>query len=190
MLFALTFAAVASLVAPAGDLQRTAELARGLRVPILLYVSRSDCSFCRRFEDDVLFPLVRSGEIDQKILLRELEWDRDAPVVDFTGQHVSAEKLARRYDARLTPTLLFLDHQGNELIPRITGYQASDYASYYLEQAVDFALQRLRRAEFSFPGGGESRSARPWPSADGRNRQHVAHPPTGAPAPPRDLLRG
>lgn len=189
MLFALTLAAITSLVTPAEHLQQTAELAGGLRVPILLYVSRSDCSFCRRFEDEVLFPLLRSGEIDQKILLRELEWDRDAPVADFSGRQVSAEELAQRYDATLTPTLLFLDPQGNELIPRMTGYLASDYASYYLEQAVDLALQRLRGAALNHRLGGEIRSARPWPSADGRSRQHVAHHPTAAPAPPRDLLR-
>ncbi len=112
-------------------------------MPILLYVSRSDCRFCRSFEDDVLFPLVRSGEIDAKIILRELEWDRDAPVSDFAGEQVSAEALARRYDAKLTPTLLFLDHHGTELIPRLTGYRESDYASYYLEQAVDLALKRM-----------------------------------------------
>ncbi|NIP14796.1 MAG: thioredoxin fold domain-containing protein [Pseudomonadales bacterium] len=143
MLFALIFAGVTSLVAPAKDLQQAARLASDLEVPIVLYVSRSDCSFCRRFEEDVLFPIIRSGEIDRKVLLRELEWDRSAPLDDFTGTRVSAEALARRYDAKLTPTLLFLDHHGNELISRMTGYRESDYASYNLEAAIDLAFQRM-----------------------------------------------
>ena len=142
MLFALTLAAVTSLLAPADDLERAGARAEELRLPILLYVSRSDCSFCRRLEEDVLFPLIRSGEIDGKILIRELEWDRSAPVVDFNGRPVSAETVAESYNAKLTPTLLFLDHRGNELIPRITGYRESDYASYYLEAAVDVAFKR------------------------------------------------
>ena len=143
MFFALILAAVTSLMAPADDLQHAGARAAGLGLPILLYVSRSDCSFCRRFEDDVLFPLIRSGEIDGKILIRELEWDRSAPVVDFAGRPVSAETFAESYDAKLTPTLLFLDDQGNELIPRMTGYRASDYASFYLEAAVDVAFERM-----------------------------------------------
>jgi thioredoxin-related protein len=143
LLFALTLAAVTSLLSPADDLQHTAARAERLGLPILLYVSRSDCSFCRRFENDVLFPLIRSGEIDGKILIRELEWDRSAPIADFTGTRISAATLAENYDAKLTPTLLFLDHEGKELISRMTGYHESDYASYYLEAAVDLAFQRM-----------------------------------------------
>jgi thioredoxin-related protein len=143
LLFVLTLAAVTSLLSPAEDLQRTAARAERLGLPILLYVSRSDCSFCRRFENDVFFPLIRSGEIDGKILIRELEWDRSPPIADFTGTRISATTLAENYDAKLTPTLLFLDHEGKELIPRITGYRESDYASYYLETAVDLAFQRM-----------------------------------------------
>ena len=131
------------LVQPATDLQQTAAEARQAGLPILLYVSRSDCTFCRRFEADVFNPLIRSGEIAQQILIRELVWDLPEPVKGFSGQSVTPESIAVGYQAKLTPTLLFLDADGHELVPRITGYRESDYFSYYLEVAIANAAAAL-----------------------------------------------
>ena len=50
--------------------------------------------------------------------------------------------LAVHYNAEVTPTILFLDAQGRELLPRMSGYTKNDYYSFYLERAVGKA-QRL-----------------------------------------------
>ena len=133
------------LVEPVQDLARTGAYAESHRLPILLYVSRSDCTFCRRFEDEVLGPLVRSGEFRDRALIVELMWDGPGTVVDFEGRATTREALAMRYDAKLTPTLLFLDGAGRPLVARIVGYGGSDYASYYLEEALTDATVELIR---------------------------------------------
>jgi thioredoxin-related protein len=138
-------ACVLSLVEPATDLQLAAREARQEGLAILLYVSRSDCTFCRRFEAQVLHPLLRSGAIDDRILIRELVWDLPGPVIDFKGRAVTPTAVATAYDAKLTPTLLFLDSQGREIVSRITGYVESDYYSYYLEAAIDKAATTLQQ---------------------------------------------
>ena len=128
---------------PATDLSRTGAYATRNQLPILLYVSRSDCTFCRRFEEDVLGPLVRSGAFDGKAVILELMWDRPDSLIDFAGKTTTPEALAEHYQAKLTPTLLFLDGQGRALQARIVGYAGSDYASYYLEKALTGAREKL-----------------------------------------------
>ena len=127
------------LVPTATNLQETAEAAAIDKLPILLYVSRSDCSFCRRFEEDVLGPLVASGFLADKIVVRELVWDHAPEVRNFDGRMMQPIALAKHYDAQLTPTLLFLDSKGKEIVKRMTGYQRSDYFSFYLERAISEA---------------------------------------------------
>ena len=129
------------LVPPAINLERTAEQAAHDTLPILLYVSRSDCSFCKRFEEDVLGPLVAADFFTDRIVVRELVWDQTQKVRDFDGQLVQPILLAKRYEAQLTPTLLFLDSQGEEIVERMTGYQRSDYFSFYLERAINKAQE-------------------------------------------------
>ena len=138
----LLIASLLGLVQPATDLQSTARAAQQAQIPILLYVSRSDCTFCRRFEVQVFNPLIRSGAIAERIIVRELVWDLPDPVRDFSGRSVAPESIAEAYNAKLTPTLLFLDAEGVEIAPRITGYRESDYFSYYLEAAVTEAWTR------------------------------------------------
>ncbi|MDH3643451.1 MAG: thioredoxin fold domain-containing protein, partial [Gammaproteobacteria bacterium] len=140
----MSIAGLLGLVQPAMDLQQTGQLARDRQLPVLLYVSRSDCTFCRRFEAEVLNPLLRSGAIAGKIVIRELVWDLPQPVTDFAGREVSRASLAQAYQAKLTPTLLFLDADGQEITARITGYPRSDYFSYYLEAAVAEAAAAIR----------------------------------------------
>ena len=132
----LFIGALLGFVEPAIDLQQTGADAAAGRLPIMLYVSRSDCTFCRRFEVEVLGPIVRSGEYADKIIIRELVWDLAQEVRDFDGRPVRPETLAARYDAKLTPTLLFLDTEGRELTNRITGYRQTEFFSYYLEAAI------------------------------------------------------
>ena len=141
----LLLASLLGLVQPATDLQRTADEAEARALPILLYVSRSDCSFCRRLETEVLNPLIRSGEYADRVIVRELVWDSPRPVRGFDGQSVMPEELADAYDAKLTPTLLFLDHNGTEIVRRITGYRQTGYFSYYVEASIRDAAALLRK---------------------------------------------
>jgi thioredoxin-related protein len=136
-------AALLGLIQPAEHLDQLGCEAARQELPILLYVSRSDCSFCMRLEKDILGPLLKSGTLDDKILLRELESDNPAPIVDFAGHQSTAAKVAEAYRATITPTLLFLDSAGQEVERRIVGYQPSDFYSYYLETAATRAGERL-----------------------------------------------
>ena len=147
MITHLILYALLGLLPVAQDLAKTGAVAIAQQIPILLYVSRSDCTFCRRFEKEQLGPLLNSGVYHGKILFLELVWDAQGPIVNFRGERVSRSQLAQALDAKLTPTLLFLDGDGNELSPGIIGYNPNDYFGYYFEAAIKNAIVQARTAE-------------------------------------------
>ena len=118
-------------------------------VPILLYASRTDCHFCYSFEEEILKPLIRSGEYADSIVIRNLVLDSTDPVKNFEGELVPPSELAQAYDIKVSPTLLFLDQKGRELVPRIVGYQRSEFYFYYFEEAILKATTALREASLS-----------------------------------------
>jgi thioredoxin-related protein len=101
-------------------------------LPVMLYFSRSDCPYCHSFEEEILEPLVKSGAYAGKIIIRKLVLDGTKPVENFNGELVSPAELGEIYRVEVTPTLLFVDSSGDELAPRILGYQKTDFYAYFL----------------------------------------------------------
>lgn len=119
------------------------------QVPVLLYVSRTDCHFCYNFEEEILKPLIRSREYADSIIIRNLVLDSSELIPNFAGKSVLPAELAHAYDIKVTPTLLFLNPKGEELIPRIVGYQRSEFYFYYFEKAIHKAIAALHTSPLS-----------------------------------------
>ncbi len=117
-----------------------------LKKPVVLYVSRTDCHFCHLLKEEILNPLLRSGEYTDKIIFRNLVLDSTERVADFKGNLVSPSEMARALKVELTPTLLFLDSNNQELAPRMVGYQRSEYYFYYLEETIRNAVEAINKA--------------------------------------------
>ena len=113
--------------------------------PIVVYVSRTDCTFCRRFEEDVLGPVLRSGEY-AGVVVRELVLDAVAPGQDFGPLRVAGKDLEDSLGIVGTPTVLFLDSHGREIVMRRVGYAPNDYAAYLLERSLKEAMRRASEA--------------------------------------------
>jgi len=79
------------LIAPAVSLQDDSKQSQSARLPILTFVSQKDCEFCKRLRKQVLFPMIRAGELDGKVILREVSLDSVAeplvgtPNLEFYG---------------------------------------------------------------------------------------------------------
>ena len=125
------------------DLSALGRTARQRRLPIVLLLSASDCSYCARLKDEVLNPMMRSREYDDRALLGELMLDSDEPLRGFRGESVQRDDLASRLDTRVTPTLLFLAPDGAELAPRIVGVNTVELFGFYLDRAIEAARVRL-----------------------------------------------
>ena len=95
------------------------------------------CDYCERLENDLLQPMVRSGEYDDKVLIRKIQVDGAYDLVNFNGQQISSDQLSTMYDASLTPTLVFLDADGAEQAEKILGYNTPDLFGAYVDRAIN-----------------------------------------------------
>jgi len=93
-------------------------------------------------KEEVLEPMVLSGDYTARVLIRELRMDPGSYVTDFQGERLTAAAFSARYKTRVTPTLLFLDAQGQEAAERIVGINTVDYLLFYIEDAINKALNR------------------------------------------------
>ena len=125
------------------DLAALGRTARRRRLPIVLLVSRSDCSYCALLKDEVLNPMMKSLEYENQALLGELMLDSEEPLRGFEGERELRGDVASRFDADLTPTLLFLAPDGSELAPRILGVNTLELFGFYVDRAITAARIRM-----------------------------------------------
>lgn len=127
----------------ARDFTRLARLARHQDRIIMLEISGSDCGYCELLEEDFIKPMLRSGDYGH-VIIRKLDRDGTAAVIDFSGNKVMPDAFARSYKVSLTPTLLFLDAQGREVAERIIGYNTPELFGGYLDNALEAGIRRIR----------------------------------------------
>jgi thioredoxin-related protein len=137
------FAADAHSLPSAADLKRLGDNAEQRRIPILLMVSQYHCSFCELMKLEVLHPMRLSGDYTDRVLMRELLIDTGETVINFEGHRETAESFSSRYQVQVTPTLLFLDSDGNEVAERILGINTIDYLLFYIEEAIETAANTM-----------------------------------------------
>lgn len=112
--------------------------------PIVLMVSQFSCPYCETLRKAVINPMIKSGEFDDKAVIRELLVDPGEMLVDSDGSVIPAITFANRYIGELvTPTVLLLDAAGNQLLEPIVGISNLDFYGSYLESAIDDAHRQL-----------------------------------------------
>ncbi len=99
----------------------------------------------RLTENEVLYPLLRSGELNKRATVTELLLDDPRAIIGFDGRPTDTNSFAAFYSARMTPHLLFLHSQGIPLHPAITGYNEAAFYAHRVEHAIDIAVEQLRR---------------------------------------------
>ncbi len=140
----LPFAVSAVDMEVAHDLSDLGRMARDKQVVILISVTQEYCPYCHKIKEEILNPMLLSGEYGDKVLIRELSIDPGVAVTDFDGRPRMAEDFAYERKVWVTPTLLFLGPDGAELSPRMLGVQTVEMYGYYVDESIDHALKRLR----------------------------------------------
>lgn len=131
-------------IEPARELATDAAFASARGLPILLAVTRDLCSYCEQLKARILLPMLRSGEYEDRVIIRELRLDSSQTIRGFDGETTTPGRLAEAYDASFAPTVLLVDASGRELVPRMVGVNTLDMYGYYLDQAIDQAHAVLR----------------------------------------------
>lgn len=129
----------------ASDLVADGATARARRIPILILFDRDDCPYCERALREHLVPMSREAPWRDDALFRQVEADRDIPVVGFDGRPTTHRALAARFDAKFTPTIVVVGSDGKALADPVVGLLTADFYGAYLEAALKQGLAALRR---------------------------------------------
>ncbi len=113
---------------------------------LMLEFSSDYCPYCIRLEEDYLKPMLRSTQYDDKVLIRRIDLGGYTKVVNFDGQLMSPSKFAAQYDAYLTPTLIFVNHRGEELAEQLVGLGTEGFFSAYIDQHIEQARSKLLKS--------------------------------------------
>jgi thioredoxin-related protein len=116
-------------------------------IPVIVFVSRDACPYCRTLREQILKPMLTAGKFEQRAILAEVSLDRNEPLTGFENSPMTAQAFAEDYQAGITPTLLFLDSRGLEISKRRVGISNLELYGYYLQKSIDEALQAIRSEE-------------------------------------------
>ncbi len=111
---------------------------------IMLEISASYCDYCRILEEEIIKPMLRSGDYTKNVLIRQLEIDDTYLLNNITGEKITPADLAEKLKIKITPTLLFLDSEGNEVSERILGIYSLDFYGGYVDEALINGLKRIK----------------------------------------------
>lgn len=132
-------------VVPATDLALDGSEAERKGVAILLEFAADGCPYCALLEEEFLKPMLRSGDYDNKVIMRVVDIDHGKPLTDFQGNRSTSMAVADRFDVDLTPTVLLVDSRGRLLAEPIVGIWSLDFFGGVLDQRIDAAVDQLQR---------------------------------------------
>ncbi|HIO96397.1 MAG TPA: hypothetical protein EYG71_00535 [Leucothrix sp.] len=119
------------------DFQKLAITMKKESLGLVLMLHAEHCPYCALMESDILSPMIKSKEYDKKVLIRKLQIDEARDIIDFSGKTVEPSDLSDRYNASLTPTLVFLNYKGEEKTEKMVGINTVELFGAYLDIEVD-----------------------------------------------------
>lgn len=119
------------------NFQQLATIMQTKNIGLLLALDAPYCHFCKQLEEDVLNPMLLSGDYDDQILIYKLSVDSNMPIVGFDGKTTSGAEFAEKLGVSLTPTMVFIDHTGKEISERMLGVNTPEMYGAYIDDAID-----------------------------------------------------
>ncbi len=140
--------AVSAELSRAENLQTDAQQAATDKKPIVLFFTLPNCSYCRIVRYDYFLPLLKQRTGNEQPIIREISVTGQNRVTLFDGQRVSEAALAERYKVQMTPTVLFVNHEGDIVGNSILGGDHTNYIALFdkslAEASTKMAGKRVR----------------------------------------------
>lgn len=130
-------------ISRATNLFKDARLAREQGLVILIEFASDSCEYCRLLEKEFLDPMLINAEYDEKVIIRSVQLDGYESFIGFQGELISPRQFASRYDIEVTPTMVFLDANGNELSDKLVGIWSVDFFGGYIDNRIDIAKGKV-----------------------------------------------
>ncbi|HIP95493.1 MAG TPA: hypothetical protein EYH38_02930 [Leucothrix sp.] len=135
---------VSSALLEESDFQALSAKMKKQSLGLVLMLHAEDCPYCALMENEILSPMVVSGDYDNRVVIRKLQIDDARDVKDFDGSIVKPSDISDRYGATLTPTLIFLDYRGKKKAETMVGINTIDYFGVYLDEAIDKLVGNIK----------------------------------------------
>lgn len=127
------------------NLQADGQQAGQRHVPILILFAQHGCEWCHYVEEDQLKPMLRNADYRAHVIIRQVMLDGMSNITDFDGKPISTDRLAARYNASLTPTVVFVDSSGRQLVPNIVGVSNTEMYGGDLDQGLSQSEQIIHQ---------------------------------------------
>ena len=118
------------------DLRLLKQQAEIAGLPILLLFTADDCEYCEVIRQNYLIPMIQSGDYASRILFRQVYVEDYSYLRDRNADLIGGDQLAMKYDVDVTPTIVFIDADGKELVERIIGLSGADYFDHQLNAQI------------------------------------------------------
>ena len=136
--------ALATDLPAAQDLRAEAEKAAQAGAPLIVVYSRKDCKYCETVKRDYLKPLAADPRYRDRVVVRQINQDSDAPLVDFRGEATTHARFAVSQKIKLVPVVAFYGPQGKRLADPIIGARLPDFYPSYLEESIEKSSLALK----------------------------------------------
>lgn len=113
-----------------------AESARRGRMPVVILIDQADCPYCRVVEGEFFSAILAGGEFDNKAVFGKISLDPGEYITLSDGDRVPTRDFLQPFTTGLTPTVIFIDADGNELVERMIGLTTPDFYGVYLERSI------------------------------------------------------
>jgi len=114
---------------------------------LVLMLHADQCPYCRLMEREILSPMVKSNEYDEKVFIRKFQIDLREEVIDFSGEKIKPSDFSSRYETSLTPTLVFLNYKGEQLVEKMIGINTVELFGAYLDIEVDKLSEKIKKTD-------------------------------------------
>ncbi|MBP0048969.1 hypothetical protein H9C73_09480 [Marinobacterium sp. AK62] len=109
---------------------------------VLILFSQPDCRFCDLVREEFLVPLEQQPP--QGLVIREYKVATAPAITDSDGSTLTPSAFASRYNVRFYPTVSLISPAGEPLADPLIGISSTDFYGYYLDQAINDALNAPR----------------------------------------------
>jgi thioredoxin-related protein len=141
----LWFVTALAIAAPnelpkAENLYADAQQASTDKKPIVLFFTLPNCSYCRIVRYDYFLPLLKQRAGRDQPIIREISVTGQNLVTLFDGKRMTEAELAERYKVQMTPTVMFVNHEGELLTDSLLGGDHTNYVGVF-----DRSLEEARK---------------------------------------------
>ena len=113
------------------------------KLVLVLEFHAKNCSYCKQLEEEILRPMLLSGDYNDLVLIKQLALDSDKKIKGFNGKLISGVEMGKKFNIIVTPTLVFLNSKGEEISERIVGINTPEMFGAYVDAAIEEGQKKL-----------------------------------------------